>query len=439
MLSCNVKFEKRTFDWNVKVFLMAASMAKTPNVVGTGSLVNHKHFKDIDAMETIDLGKFDTLLLAQNVFCSNIKAVVRKVILQKDMFVSEIKLGYDPLFHDLYHAKTKKQVMIEFDKIKKTLKTSDKKLLKKLLISDYLYEFKESIRRDFYTLRWNTKDLLNGKKETYAGSILSILDCVKQKTMVKLDCFIPYGIGYKELSVIYTAKYHASNQKVVYITPSMDWEWFPVGSMEEIEYYDKSNKTLKFIKRTYMLCKYIVENMDKKYDKVQFSACKIVNKLDRIILEDSSALDRILDEVDTTISLLRICKDINKKNRNKVMKTLMFQILSYNGRIADTIVLNESSSESIRQEKMIMKSKIGVSLMKIQISLFNEAVRILPNGDIKYLKDEATFMVKLEETCWELYKIIHPLVNQLTKHSMKKHELKKVEIREMIKLIREVY
>jgi hypothetical protein len=417
---------------------MTASMAKSPNVVGSGSLVNHKYFKDIDALESIDLGEFNTRLLAQKVFCSNLKAVVRKVILQRDMFVSEIKLGYDFLFQELYQAKTKKRVMLEFDKMKKRLKSPDKKKLKKIIQSGNLYQFKETIRRDFYTLRWDTKELLFGKKVTYDGSIVSILDCVKQKTLVKLDCFIPYAIGYKELSVIYTATYHAPNRKVVYITAPVDREWFPVGSMGEIENYDKSDNTLKFIKRTYMLCKYIVENTDKKYDNVQFSACKILNKLDRIIVEDSSALDRILDEVETAIQLLSICKNLNKKTRYKVIKKLIFQILSYNGRIADTIVLNESSNESIRREKMIMKSKIGEFLMKIQISLFNEAVRILPNGDIKYLKDETTFIAKLEEICMELNDRVKPLVKQLIKYSMKKHELKKGEIREMIKLVREV-
>ena len=159
-----------------------------------------------------------------------------------------------------------------------------------------------------------------------------------------------------------------------------------------------------------------------------------MDKLNHIIVDDSSALDYIADEIETVLKLIPIIQVQNYSNHNQAIKAMIFQFLSYNGRIIDSVGLQNNNSEnSIKKEKIMMKSNLGIAFMKAQTELFNNVVSIGSNGKIQFSKSEAHFFKVFTKLNQNLLKLIEPLVGRLTQISMKTYDFSKQEVKIFLK------
>lgn len=100
--TCPVQIEPREFTWYVNRLLVLVSMLKKPHIVGSSSLQNFQYWKDLDSMETLNIGTYNTRSEAIDTFQTLLMSVIRRVLISKEIFFNELKAGYAPVFHTIY-------------------------------------------------------------------------------------------------------------------------------------------------------------------------------------------------------------------------------------------------------------------------------------------------------------------------------------------------
>lgn len=425
MNNCNVDIDIRPIDWTIKQYLVACSMKTDPKIVGSFKYTNFIYFKDIDAMELIDLGNHNSRKLAVELFQIQLLSVIRRILLKQDMTFVELKCGVDPNFQTIIEI-TKNvslkntKIIDELKKINKFINDDDKNIIQKKSVED----IHELIRKRYYTLRWNLKELLNGKKKISNGRTITLYQALNDyPSMVKIDLIVPIKGTFKDLSVIYTAFYHHNND-IFFITDKIQKDYFPNGSINQIKYYIKQNDILKYLKRLFMLCKWLLDSTE--YKKHHHQACAFLKIINRIIVEESPRLDRIADEAIVLKKLITIVSQYNdEKIRMDFYHSIVFELLGFNARIMDSINSNRNQ----------LKESLTLLLKTINQNLFDKVILINANGIFGFRKNEKYFINQIQQTLDQIIAGLTPVIEKFSKQSLKKHNLDNRDILEFIESI----
>lgn len=178
---------------------------------------------------------------------------------KKDYFFMDLKAGLD------------KRLVYDFDNDNLEEYLKNKLITKKYKLNIRKSKGEERVKliRDLFILRWKPQDIINGYIKLVDGSHYSLVDALKDDTIIKLDVIIPVGDRLAEVSENYI--YHQSKPDDKQIIKDL---------ANDIEKY-KYNNTMKSLKRLYSIMKLDNPN-DKRLDKLELffnSQYGLVNKV----------------------------------------------------------------------------------------------------------------------------------------------------------------
>lgn len=247
-----------------------------PNVKGSANNKNTgSNAGDYDLFSKINL-KSKTINEVKNEIWENFKKTINDIMSNDDTYFIDFKCGLDDeLYQDLDNVKQihkfykSKSEFIEPDVLEDLLRIND---------FEELFEF----CRKLYTLRWQPKEILDGKLILYPNRDKLFVDALKDKTIIKIDVISYVNDIFTEFSNIFefsTNKYTLSSSE--YIS----------NVIEDLFYYIDHGMTFKALKRFYSLSK-IAKNED------------IIKQLIELFNSDLGTLYKVLSNLNTLLILL---------------------------------------------------------------------------------------------------------------------------------------
>jgi len=179
------------------------------------------------------------------ILANHFKKVIQEIP-KKDYYFMDFKAGLD------------KRLVYDFDNdnLEEYLKNPLITKKYKLNIRNSKGEERIKLIRDLFILRWKPQETINGYVKLVDGSHYSLVDALKDNTIIKLDVIIPVGERLAEVSENY-----------IYRQSKPDDKQIIKDLADDIEKY-KYDNTMKSLKRLYSIMKLDKPN-DKRLDKLE--------------------------------------------------------------------------------------------------------------------------------------------------------------------------
>ena len=410
---------------SAKKYLLLLSLENNPKLVGSYSNKGFSYYNDLDLMQTINLNDFEKQDDAVTNLASVLVSLGNRINLHPDIYFSELKIGFDPVFQKLYELSGDEKQSKSCDKIKaktelnnlynnKYININEKNELNNILLKSNV-QFNEIVRRDFYTLRWNLKELLKQEKNTKDGKI-SLKTTIKQNTMIKLDVICLIKLCFREITAIYTV-YYTKNQAKYYLSSKLDNNYFPCGSSQQVLQMFTENKKIKACKRLLLLSKYLYQQTkDKKAEKM-------IVKLDKIVNSDVVGIERVYNEVIVLQRLLKITRKVPYRE-------VLVQLLGFYNRVIDHLRKLENNPEKYR----LLRKNVYPSLLDSANKIV-EFIDVKQNGSYQIKGSLSSFQKKFEKILDDILDLLEPIIKDYSNKIIDK-VINVKEIKEYFKMLK---
>lgn len=323
-----------------KAIKLLANKEKEIIPFGSFMLRAQKYPADIDLAEEIKIckSKEDTIKEMKKI----IDKIIKRIKNQRGIYLGDVKIGLDKVFMNINIGKLKNGEIYDYNYnylINKIEELYDKnyiteeeydeleELIKEKPKVEDINKLSEYIRNK-YILRWKENELIRGYKILPPNRKVTIKKALEDKTMIKIDIWIPIYGRYIEATNFYILEYLKNGECIILNLPENYLETIEENLKYEVEklYYNNVFfKPFKLVKRMFAMGRL-------KNDK------RILNKLFPIISSDASLLSQINSEIEVIISIL-------EKIKRPPYATLEKQIDNFKNRISNIteIKINEEA------------------------------------------------------------------------------------------------
>lgn len=301
------KKEPIFFSTDLKNIMELITLKKNVMPVGSFSYKVHKYPSDIDMFEKIEYCCH--LQEIKRRLVEKFKEIVKKASEYDEVFLSDFKAGYDKRF--FIYRNYRKDDILGIIESSKLLYKNEKDDMKKLLKSKNYKEYSEYVRL-LYTIRWSTKEILNGEKKLRGGEIKKLSDALSDKSVVKMDFIGKVDGDFKEITNYFYISWRDTNGTARHLTKPLASRIKSLDS--DIKKY-KNKDSLKYAKRVWL--KYMMLNNK-----------GIVNKLNPLFSSDAALMYQVSSEARALITLLKL------KNNVKIKNDILEQIDRFKSRLS---------------------------------------------------------------------------------------------------------
>jgi hypothetical protein len=205
------------------------------NIAGSAQFASSSYHNDYDLNEEIT-GSVTHI-------ASEFQSKFIQLQADPDLYIIDFKCGIDDLFYFTAYTNIK-EFHNYLKKIKNMLSSHEYSSWIKATNPDEI----EEICRDLYIIRWTPLEIVKGFKALRAGRKKTLIACLQDKSIIKLDIIYNYGNEFIEVSDIYI----------------MDPSIMESTLKEDVKYYHGLHNDFKALKRVLSLAR--LENDTKTID-----------------------------------------------------------------------------------------------------------------------------------------------------------------------------
>jgi hypothetical protein len=254
--------EVYTGDIKNAIDIVTLDQDQPAKIVGSFKYRVHRYPGDIDMLDFYE--GCCTLVESKRDIVNKMKNIAVRIRQHKGVYLGDFKAGEDTRFKfDIGVIDDSQIVGYNSEKIIASMNSLYKKKLLSKKEMTKLYELvkedptvqewkdlREGIRQ-FYTIRWDLKELENGKKKLVGGKTIHLGDAISQGTIVKIDIFTKINDRYTEVTNFFVLSGRDADGNLVPFT-----EAFPdyrESLKKEIVERIKEGNYLKVAKRLWLL------------------------------------------------------------------------------------------------------------------------------------------------------------------------------------------
>ena len=248
-----------------------------------------------------------------------------KISKSNDIYLGDFKAGLDKRFYVELKKTYTSHEMNEFtEKLKTNGITLTETELKNMTVNSVNFY---DIARQYFVLRWNLKELIDGYKISN-GQKFMLKHAIEDDSPVKIDLWGKVNGNYTEITNYFLFKWKDKNNNTYDIGHTLNINTYTEElDLDIIKYSSKDHyKPLKVLKRLWNKSLYLKDT-------------HTLNKIYKILYSDISLLNQINGESEVISSMV-------VKLKNPPFETLMKQIAGFKYRINNVIEINLDLIES---------------------------------------------------------------------------------------------
>ena len=308
---------------------------------GSWTIPSELYFGDVDYFEKESRqGENKSEVLGY--YARKLQEIIRNVFKRKDVFLGDIKAGWDRIFKLKHIGKLKfdakgKFKVIDYNATKLKAELSDllkRKLLTKKEFIDMIkyvtpkqtqleHETLFNLLRDKWLLRWSGNEILKGIKLLPGGRSITLKQALDDPTLTKIDMWLFLFGRWIEATNIYILYYVDEDGKIELLNYTKE----PVELLNELKrevekfaFRKLNDKPLKMLKRIRTLARFLKDN-------------EMMKKITPFMQSDVARISQITTD-------LTVISDILKNAEVAPLETLLLQLDYVKDQIANIFELD---------------------------------------------------------------------------------------------------
>lgn len=352
----------------LKFTLEQLTINEIPKVVGSTAYIQHKYPSDVDVFENVivNMNKNDAALF----YANEIQNIVKKVIVNDDLFLADFKIGFDPIYN-VNLDNSSQQSRIDYTK-----NLYDNKYINEVDYNNIIDNSSDIdnfylILRQYKLLRWTPNEIIEGKKKLTNNREILLYSAIEQDSLIKMDVITWVVNRYLSIEIFFLLSY-AENNTIILFHPLGNYK---DSLSDDVKKYSISKyyNPLKVAKRLWSLSR--------------ISNCSdLMNVINPLLNSDAAALNQVRADIETISILLN---KNNERKRKLDISRVFLSILGFSKRIANhsfNILMIELYINNIFNQWTIWKNTGILNIENISDNLIH-IDNILKNDIIDKSKD----------------------------------------------------
>lgn len=285
------------YPGKLKRVLDLITFNEIPKVVGSYAYLNHKYPSDVDVFDKVvlNLNADDAATFYAQKFMNVMEILL---VSHPNILIMDFKIGEDLLIKKIYD---------NFDTLNNRIQLS--KLLDSAQVEEiYSNDNPKETLRNYVVLRWSPEEVLLGVKQLPRGRKLTLVEAIKQPSIVKLDITTYISDRYMSVEVFYNLGYKEGTGGAggaggtLKSNVKKDVSFYPLGDyaesiIKDIDKYSDVNSKLyaplKVAKRLWSLSR--IANCESLFDS-----------LAPLIMSDAAALNQIKSDLEIVSDIINL-------------------------------------------------------------------------------------------------------------------------------------